>query len=634
MANSNSPSDDTDSHHNHNHNHANHIKKKRVGKACDSCRIKKTKCDGKKPCNRCLIDNKICVFTEKKKLREKNHPQGYVELLETRLDILTKSLEKLIEISKPHVKILSDLIDQYDDEDNEHDENNNDNDDDFDTDENDEVDIKEEHNHTDLDSKSTDSIIPINRVVTFLINNQGLLNNLPTEWEEGSLIAANLTSKNLIKSSQLFENHKLSNLSSSDFNPVNNNRPILGSSHDSKNHQISNLGEPVNKKVKQEKNTNSKNFLFHDDDEFEDEEDAFIDEDDEYDDISSKVTTSPQNSQTSITDQLNLRDFSLGGFSQNSQIQVHHPSQIGNNNSNHHHHHQHHHSHSGIPNEVDNESMVSPISSRKNSHKSYHKRPSPQSQYGQSFDNSNNNSSSFAKATLFSSPGNATSTSSLPLLTKDSSMISTEDISAITNSPPTSISNGHQQQSQQGIAPLNRRSSSSSINRPFSPGHHQKLRNSGHVHKPYHNGNANGSTSSTSSSNQKINNFINNNGNEFHLQNFSNPSTTATSLNSLFDFNNASSVNGGNFKQAAGVMNQYDNTIIPAQSNENSNTSLFFNDFINQQQAQQQQVQQLNGYHSTSHQQQIYEEPSIFAFNNFQSIDLIVNDNGQEHSTN
>ena len=69
--------------------HACHVKKKRVGKACDSCRIKKTKCDGKKPCNRCLLDNKICVFTEKRKVKEKIHPPGYIELLETRLDILS-----------------------------------------------------------------------------------------------------------------------------------------------------------------------------------------------------------------------------------------------------------------------------------------------------------------------------------------------------------------------------------------------------------------------------------------------------------------------------------------------------------------------------------------------------------------
>ncbi|CUM48404.1 unnamed protein product [Debaryomyces tyrocola] len=41
------------------------LKNKRLDKACDSYRIKKTKCDGKKPCNRCRLDNKICVSTSK-----------------------------------------------------------------------------------------------------------------------------------------------------------------------------------------------------------------------------------------------------------------------------------------------------------------------------------------------------------------------------------------------------------------------------------------------------------------------------------------------------------------------------------------------------------------------------------------
>ncbi|ODQ64833.1 hypothetical protein NADFUDRAFT_71218 [Nadsonia fulvescens var. elongata DSM 6958] len=71
-------------------------KHKRVGKACDSCRIKKTKCDGKKPCTKCLLDNKLCTYSEKRKPKEKQYPQGYVDLLESRLAILQKVLQSLV----------------------------------------------------------------------------------------------------------------------------------------------------------------------------------------------------------------------------------------------------------------------------------------------------------------------------------------------------------------------------------------------------------------------------------------------------------------------------------------------------------------------------------------------------------
>lgn len=132
-----------------------HLKKKRVGKACDLCRIKKTKCDGKKPCGRCLADNKICVFLEKKRTKDKLPPSGYVELLETRLDLLTKSLEKMVQLSKDHLPFLKELYDPESDS------------------------------------------IPINDVVTHLIKEKGLLASLPLEWEKGAIIAANIPSHSL-----------------------------------------------------------------------------------------------------------------------------------------------------------------------------------------------------------------------------------------------------------------------------------------------------------------------------------------------------------------------------------------------------------------------------------------------------
>ncbi|KAK9252742.1 hypothetical protein V1507DRAFT_420402 [Lipomyces tetrasporus] len=73
--------------------------RKRVGKACDSCRhalIKKSKCDGRKPCSRCIMDDKICTFTERKKSKEKLYSSRYVELLENRIEILQNGMAELV----------------------------------------------------------------------------------------------------------------------------------------------------------------------------------------------------------------------------------------------------------------------------------------------------------------------------------------------------------------------------------------------------------------------------------------------------------------------------------------------------------------------------------------------------------
>ncbi|ODV79346.1 uncharacterized protein CANTADRAFT_6482 [Suhomyces tanzawaensis NRRL Y-17324] len=191
--------------HSHHHHGLHHTKKKRVGKACDSCRIKKTKCDGKKPCSRCILDNKICVFTEKKKQREKSHPVGYVELLETRLDILTKALEKLVELSTPHLEFLQQLVAEHEAK---------------------RTGVKQEeestdelsdYDHTDEDDEestdgevASDGAVPINKVVAYLINREALLSSLPVEWERGALIAANFSRKDVGASARMFAEHKLS----------------------------------------------------------------------------------------------------------------------------------------------------------------------------------------------------------------------------------------------------------------------------------------------------------------------------------------------------------------------------------------------------------------------------------------
>lgn len=234
--------------------HDHHFKKKRVGKACDSCRIKKTKCDGKKPCSRCIMDNKICVFTDKKKGKEKPHPSGYVELLETRLDLLTKSLEKMVQLARPHLSFLDELVEEE------------------------------------------DEAVPINRVVLYLINNKGLLSNLPVEWEKGALIAANLengTDKVKLAAEKFHEhNHKLKlnddKQSSGDYSAELLRSP--GDDSDLKEGPVQGEGEDLQGSSYQTTSSVA-----------------------DYDSAKSPMSNS-------LTETLNLDDFSLGGYSSNFMI--------------------------------------------------------------------------------------------------------------------------------------------------------------------------------------------------------------------------------------------------------------------------------------------------------------------------
>lgn len=242
-------------HHSYHTSNSGHVKKKRVGKACDSCRIKKTKCDGKKPCNRCLLDNKICVFTEKKKLKEKVHPPGYTELLETRLDLLSKLFEKLIDLAKPYLPEIEEVISKQkknklqrgggEEGENgvveEEQEFEHENEQELEHEQELELELEREHKHeveaegdggicTDEDAEKHAQhkhqqqhhhhhneheydLIPINQVIAYLIEKRGLLKNLPLEWEEGALIAANTDSTNMNTSSKLFAEHKYENAS-------------------------------------------------------------------------------------------------------------------------------------------------------------------------------------------------------------------------------------------------------------------------------------------------------------------------------------------------------------------------------------------------------------------------------------
>ncbi|GES65555.1 Zn(II)2Cys6 transcription factor [Aspergillus terreus] len=77
------------------HSHSDNNVRKRVCKACDRCRLKKSKCDGGNPCGRCRADNAICVFGERKKAHDKVYPKGYVEMLEQQQAWLVYGLQEL-----------------------------------------------------------------------------------------------------------------------------------------------------------------------------------------------------------------------------------------------------------------------------------------------------------------------------------------------------------------------------------------------------------------------------------------------------------------------------------------------------------------------------------------------------------
>ncbi|KAK2598946.1 Fluconazole resistance protein 1 [Conoideocrella luteorostrata] len=68
---------------------------KRVWKACERCRMKKTKCDGEFPCKRCKDDGLVCTAGVRKKVEYKQLPRGYAEVLENTQFALIATVHKL-----------------------------------------------------------------------------------------------------------------------------------------------------------------------------------------------------------------------------------------------------------------------------------------------------------------------------------------------------------------------------------------------------------------------------------------------------------------------------------------------------------------------------------------------------------
>ncbi|CAP78992.1 hypothetical protein N7489_004637 [Penicillium chrysogenum] len=72
-----------------------HNVRKRACKACDRCRLRKSKCDGASPCSRCRADTSVCVFGERKIAHNKVYPKGYVEMIQQQQIWLVHGLREL-----------------------------------------------------------------------------------------------------------------------------------------------------------------------------------------------------------------------------------------------------------------------------------------------------------------------------------------------------------------------------------------------------------------------------------------------------------------------------------------------------------------------------------------------------------
>ncbi|KAK6459163.1 fungal-specific transcription factor domain-containing protein [Scheffersomyces xylosifermentans] len=80
----------------------------RVAQACDRCRAKKTKCDGRNPCSGCSAVGLECIVSDK--LSRRAFPKGYTETLEERirqLETENKKLAGLLDIRDEQLELLN-----------------------------------------------------------------------------------------------------------------------------------------------------------------------------------------------------------------------------------------------------------------------------------------------------------------------------------------------------------------------------------------------------------------------------------------------------------------------------------------------------------------------------------------------
>jgi len=78
-------------------------KRRRVTRACDTCRGKKIKCDGKQPCTHCTVYSYDCTYDQPSNRRRNPAPQ-YIEALENRLaraEALLKTVMPQVDLNDP-----------------------------------------------------------------------------------------------------------------------------------------------------------------------------------------------------------------------------------------------------------------------------------------------------------------------------------------------------------------------------------------------------------------------------------------------------------------------------------------------------------------------------------------------------
>ncbi|KAF2232946.1 hypothetical protein EV356DRAFT_568417 [Viridothelium virens] len=82
-------------------------RRRRVTRACDECRRKKIKCDGKQPCTHCTVYSYECTYDQPSHRRRNPQPQ-YIEALEHRLqraETLLKYVMPNVDLSDPNLDV-------------------------------------------------------------------------------------------------------------------------------------------------------------------------------------------------------------------------------------------------------------------------------------------------------------------------------------------------------------------------------------------------------------------------------------------------------------------------------------------------------------------------------------------------
>ncbi|KAF2738758.1 transcriptional activator Mut3p [Polyplosphaeria fusca] len=83
-------------------------KRRRVTRACDECRRKKIKCDGKQPCTHCTVYSYECTYDQPSNRRRNAAPQ-YIEALEVQL----KRAKALLSIVLPNLDLNDPTVDAH-----------------------------------------------------------------------------------------------------------------------------------------------------------------------------------------------------------------------------------------------------------------------------------------------------------------------------------------------------------------------------------------------------------------------------------------------------------------------------------------------------------------------------------------